>query len=105
MSKQSGGRSNVTESTITLYALADFGKTGSLVLAQARTAHCFDIASYATTVKPKPNKGEPDASQLESKKVKRDMLVVGCRKKVVIYGLGKSGFKEGLVSLRRPSTK
>ena len=74
-----------------------------MVLAQARTAHCFDIASYTTTVKSKPSKGDLTASQPESTKVRRDMLVVGCRKRVVVYGPGKSGYKDGLVGQgRRP---
>ena len=80
-----------------------------MVLGQARTAHCFDIASYTTTSKVKPAKGgaKESQSQPETTKIKRDMLIVGCRKKVVVYGLGRSGFKDGLVSLcpytRRPS--
>lgn len=97
---------DILDSSITLYNLPELGKTGTMVLAQARTAHCFDVASYTTTVKPKPSKGDLKSSQHESTKVKRDMLIVGCRKKVVVYGLGKSGYKDGFVGqARKPSDK
>jgi hypothetical protein len=69
-------------------------KKAIISLSQARTAHCFEIASYTATVK-KNSKNDPNDSEVESQ-VKRDMLVVGCRKKVVVYGTGKSGIKDGL---------
>jgi hypothetical protein len=69
-------------------------KKAIVSLSQARTAHCFEIASYTATVK-KNSKNDPNDSEVESQ-VKRDMLVVGCRKKVVVYGTGKSGIKDGL---------
>ena len=69
-------------------------KKAIVSLSQARTAHCFEIASYTATLK-QNSKNDPDISEAESQ-VKRDMLVVGCRKKVVVYGTGKSGIKDGL---------
>ena len=74
-------------------------KSGTTTLAQARTAHCFDIASYTTTAKSKAGKDDVGPSSGGNQKVSRGVLVVGCRKKVLVYGLGKKGFKEGLVSL------
>lgn len=71
-----------------------------MTLSQARTAHCFEIASYTATVKPKKSKTDPSAPVGPDTQVKRDLLVVGCRKKVVVYGLGRGGIKDGVVSVR-----
>jgi D-arabinose 5-phosphate isomerase GutQ len=83
---------------VTLHALPDMNKSGVVTFSQARTAHCFETASYTATIKPKRSKGEVDTPSQGDTQVKRDLLVVGCRKKVVVYGLGKSGMKEGVVS-------
>lgn len=69
-------------------------KKGIVSLSQARTAHCFEIASFTATLRPKNSKDEPN--QDDESKIKRDMLVVGCRKKVVVYRTGKGGMKDGL---------
>jgi hypothetical protein len=69
-------------------------KKGIISLSQARTAHCFEIASFTATLKSKNSKNDPGNTETESQ-VKRDMLVVGCRKKVVVYVTGKRGIKDG----------
>lgn len=71
-------------------------KKAIVSLSQARTAHCFEIASYTATLKSKNGKNDSNADSEGESQVKRDMLVVGCRKKVVVYGTGKSGIKDGL---------
>lgn len=91
---------NCSDATVTLHTLPDMAKSGTTTLAQARTAHCFDIASYTSALKSKASGPDVGSGNGESKKVKQDVLVVGCRKKVVVYGMGKKGFKEGLVSNR-----
>ncbi|WVQ78836.1 hypothetical protein IAT38_000927 [Cryptococcus sp. DSM 104549] len=75
----------LADSTVTLYALPDIAKTGSTTLSQARTAHSFAITTFT-------NKGRKGESN-DNGGVK-DLLVVGCRKKVVVYGAGKGGMKE-----------
>lgn len=85
------------DSAVTVYRLPDLAKSGTTTLAQAGTAHCFEIASYTSTQKPSTNEAETDPGS-EGQKTKKDLLVVGCRKKVVVYGLGKAGYKDGLVS-------
>jgi hypothetical protein len=65
-------------------------------LSQARTAHCFEIASYTATLKTKNGKSDTNTDAETGNEVKRDMLVVGCRKKVAVYGTGKGGIKDGL---------
>lgn len=71
-------------------------KKGIVSLSQARTAHCFEIASYTATLKPKPNNKDDGNRAEDERRVERDLLVVGCRKKVVVYGTGKGGIKDGL---------
>jgi len=65
-------------------------------LAQARTAHCFEIAPYTASLKSKGSKNDQNSNGDAENKVQRDMLVVGCRKKVIVYGTGKAGIKDGL---------
>ncbi|WWC68549.1 uncharacterized protein I206_102478 [Kwoniella pini CBS 10737] len=76
----------LSDTVVTLYSLPELTKKGSIVLNQARSAHCFAHTKYSTQGK----KGE-SSTGISSK----ELLVVGCRKKVVVYGAGKGGLKEG----------
>lgn len=76
-------RNLIPDTVVTLYPL-DFGK-GSLALSAARYAHAFATSSYSS------NKASKDGNGPST--VRRDLLVVGCRKKVVLYGAGKT-FKD-----------
>ncbi|WWD16424.1 hypothetical protein CI109_100850 [Kwoniella shandongensis] len=78
----------LSDSIITVYPLPHLGKTGTSTLPQARSAHTFAITSYNSKGK---NTDANDAIEGV-----RDLLVVGCRKKVVIYGAGKQGLKDPL---------
>ncbi|ORX35229.1 hypothetical protein BD324DRAFT_642956 [Kockovaella imperatae] len=62
----------ISDSTVTLYSLDELRQIKVLTL--ARYAHCFAIASNATGT--------------------GDVLFVGCRKKIVVFGAGRGGFKE-----------
>ena len=68
--------------TVVTVCPADFGK-GIITLTAAKTAHTFAITAYTPSTS---GKGEITAGQ-ESRK---DLIVVGCRKKVVVYGAGKT---------------
>ncbi|KAK8861657.1 hypothetical protein IAR55_002480 [Kwoniella newhampshirensis] len=76
----------LSDSTVTLYPLPHLGKTGTSTLSQARSAHTFAVTSYS------PSKGKNFDS--DGGEGTRDLLLVGCRKKVVVYGAGKQGFKD-----------
>jgi hypothetical protein len=86
-----------SDSTVTLYTLPDFGKTGTMVLSHARNAHGFAITTY--TALPSKKKGADPGLDIPVEQVLRDILVVGCRKKVVVFGAGKGGIKEAWVYL------
>ena len=79
---------------MTLHSLPDLPNKGIVTLSQARTAHCFEIASYTTTLKTKKSKSDLTSNTEGETQVKRDLLVVGCRKKVVVYG-SRGGIKDG----------
>ncbi|WVQ77396.1 hypothetical protein IAR50_007081 [Cryptococcus sp. DSM 104548] len=72
----------LSDSVVTLYSLPDLTKSAP-TLSQARTVHAFSITTYT----PKRPKDGPPQEQ-------RDVLVVGCRKKVVVYGAGARGLNE-----------
>ncbi|WRT65779.1 uncharacterized protein IL334_002728 [Kwoniella shivajii] len=76
----------LSDTIVTLYSLPDLPKKGSIVLSQARSAHCFASTSY-------PVKGKK--TDTSDGNLTKELLVVGCRKKVVVYGAGKGGLKEG----------
>nr|XP_018264809.1 uncharacterized protein I303_02989 [Kwoniella dejecticola CBS 10117]OBR86967.1 hypothetical protein I303_02989 [Kwoniella dejecticola CBS 10117] len=78
----------LSDTVVTLYSLPDLPKKSSIVLNQARSAHCFAHTTYL----PKGLKKSSDSTLDNGMK---DLLVVGCRKKVVVYGTGKGGLKEG----------
>ncbi|EIW66424.1 hypothetical protein TREMEDRAFT_70067 [Tremella mesenterica DSM 1558] len=84
----------LSESVITLYSLPNLEKGSSSVLAQARSAHCFSITSYASINKTKSLKSVRSEDVGKEDKSVGDVLIVGCRKKVVVYGFGR-GYKEG----------
>lgn len=71
-------------------------------MSQARNAHAFVIVSYD----PSSTKGKRTAStdststgaEGVSKEGMRDLLLIGCRKKVVVFGGGKGGLKDAWVS-------
>ncbi|TYJ56256.1 hypothetical protein B9479_003101 [Cryptococcus floricola] len=73
----------LSDTVVTLYSLPDLTKSAP-TLSQARTVHAFSITTYT----PKRRKDEPPQEQ-------RDLLVVGCRKKVVVFGAGERGLNEG----------
>lgn len=79
----------MVDTVVTLYPL-DFGK-GSLALSAARYAHTFATSSYSSTKSIKDANGSGGL-------IRRDLLVIGCRKKVVLYGAGKT-FKDPWVGL------
>ena len=68
---------------MTLYALDNpTAKGSSTVLSQARTAHAIAVTTYFAL--------QPSAEgETSPAKVARDLLVVGCRKKVCVYGAGR----------------
>lgn len=78
----------ILDTVVSLYTLPDIGKP--TLLSAARNAHAFAISSYQYE-SPRPNKAKGDAGSSEpGEKQKRDLVVVGCRKKVVVYGAGKT---------------
>nr|ODN85587.1 hypothetical protein L203_04837 [Cryptococcus depauperatus CBS 7841] len=66
----------LSDATVTLYDLDSLEKS-TITLLQARTVYSFATVVY--------------------RRLERlcDLLVVGCRKKVVVYGAGRDGLKEG----------
>lgn len=90
---------------MTLYNLANpTAKGASTVLTQARTAHGFAITTYfapaAAHVAPSTDASAAAAASAGTEapapsgtsspiKVARDLLVIGCRKKVCVYGAGR----------------
>ncbi|WVO14728.1 hypothetical protein L204_102366 [Cryptococcus depauperatus] len=68
----------LSDATVTLYDLDSLEKS-TITLLQARTVYSFATVVY--------------------RRLERlcDLLVVGCRKKVVVYGAGRDGLKEGWV--------
>lgn len=84
------------DSVVTTHTLPDFPKTGTTVLAQARYAHSFAITSFSAS--PRKKTKDAAAEDVAMEKVRRDLLVVGCRKKVVVLGAGKGGMKDAWVS-------
>ncbi|KAK4684616.1 Vam6/Vps39-like protein vacuolar protein sorting-associated protein 39, partial [Tremellales sp. Uapishka_1] len=93
-----------TDSLVTLFPLADLAKPAPTVLPQARNAHAFAITSYVSSTPSrkksrndlKTGKSNADETPSPTKEI-RDLMIVGCRKKVVVYGAGKGGIKEGWV--------
>ncbi|WWC88076.1 uncharacterized protein L201_002980 [Kwoniella dendrophila CBS 6074] len=79
----------LSDTVVTLYSLPDLPKKGSTILNQARSAHCFANTVYTT------NKGKKTDSTATVDNGVKELLIVGCRKKVVVYGAGKGGLKEG----------
>lgn len=82
------------DSVVTLYNLTNpTAKGSSTVLSQARTAHAFAITTYFATTSPAeddvPKEGPAPSGSSSPTKVARDLLVVGCRKKVCVYGAGR----------------
>ena len=92
----------MADSAITLHPLNDIGRGSTAPLTQARNAHCFGITDYtgSAPAKRRPKDGDDAISSRTGtpSHVPRDLLVVGCRKKVVLYGAGKSGLREAWVS-------
>lgn len=84
---------------VTTHTLPDFAKTGATVLPQARYAHSFAITSFTASPK-KRTKDAQAAEDIPVEKIRRDLLVVGCRKKVVVFGAGKGGMKDAWVSIQ-----
>lgn len=87
------------DSVVTTHTLPDFAKTGATVLPQARYAHSFAITSFTASPK-KRAKDAQAAEDIPVEKKSRDLLVVGCRKKVVVFGAGKGGMKDAWVSIQ-----
>ena len=80
--------SSYEDTIVTVWPLPELSKA-LITLTAARTAHAFGIHSYLPA---KNAKSTPDSEPQQT-----DLLVVGCRKKVVIYGAGKT-FKDHWVS-------
>lgn len=59
------------------------GKGCTTTLSQARTPHAFAATTYFAPSSATEDGGTPG-------KVSKDLLVIGCRKKVVVYGAGKN---------------
>lgn len=86
---------DLLDSLVTLYPLAELATAKGRALTQARNAHAFAITSYdPSSVKGKRNEGSDGGGMSEL----RDLLVIGCRKKVVVIGGGKNGLKDSWVS-------
>jgi len=81
----------------TIPNLAKNGTTG-FVLIQARSAHTFAITSYTPALTRKTT-SQIDLRKEDEERKRKDVLVVGCRKKVVVYGVGRGGFKDGWVGI------
>ena len=84
---------------VILYSLPDLARSSATTLSQARNAHTFAVTTYTPIAS---KKGQADLSKGdggEAEKVTKDLLVVGCRKKVVVYGAGRGGLKEAWVSV------
>ncbi|WVQ93507.1 hypothetical protein IAU59_000581 [Kwoniella sp. CBS 9459] len=79
----------LSDTVVTLYPLDDISKTKATVLTQARSAHTFATTTFA----PKRKKSDSGDDTQETGKA-RDLLVVGCRKKVAVFGAGKGGLKD-----------
>ena len=82
---------------VTTHALPDLQKSTVETLTQARTVHAFAITTY--TRASSKDKHDVEDSTIRNAN-KRDLLVIGCRKKVVVYGAGKGGMKDAWVSTR-----
>ncbi|OCF40067.1 hypothetical protein I317_06142 [Kwoniella heveanensis CBS 569] len=81
----------LSDTLVTLYPLNDISKTKATTLTQARSAHTFATTTFAPRSK-KSDTGN-DGGDPEPAKP-RDLLVVGCRKKVAVFGAGKGGLKD-----------
>ncbi|WVF65869.1 hypothetical protein IAT40_000606 [Kwoniella sp. CBS 6097] len=81
----------LSDTLITLYPLTDISKTKATTLTQARAAHTFATTTYAPRRKKSEANGNDDLREPEKP---RDLLIVGCRKKVVVFGAGKGGLKD-----------
>ncbi|WVR03742.1 hypothetical protein IAU60_000737 [Kwoniella sp. DSM 27419] len=77
----------LSDTLVTLYPLSDPSKAKATTLNQARSAHTFATTAFTPRTKKDAANGASDAAL-------KDLLVVGCRKKVVVYGAGKAGLKE-----------
>lgn len=68
---------------MTLHKLGNLmGKGCTTTLSQARTPHAIATTTYFAPGSAKEDGGTPG-------KVSKDLLVIGCRKKVLVYGAGK----------------
>lgn len=69
---------------MTLHKLSNLmGKGCTTTLSQARTPHAFAATTYFAPSPATQDGGTPG-------KVSKDLLVIGCRKKVLVYGAGKN---------------
>lgn len=88
-------KTNSIDSLVTLYPLTELATAKGRALTQARNAHAFAISFFdPSSVKGKRNETADGGENAEL----RDLLVVGCRKKVVVIGGGKNGLKDSWVS-------
>lgn len=89
MSIPSRGRSGslIADTVVSLYSLPDIGKPS--LLSAARNAHHFAVSAFQYE-QPKSKKARGEATPGAEEKQKRDLVVIGCRKKVVVYGAGKT---------------
>jgi len=81
----------IVDTVVSLYGLPDLGKP--TILAAARNAHAFAVTSYTpvTKVSKSQNAAVVGGEEAVAKaSVRRDLIVIGCRKKVLVYGAGKS---------------
>jgi hypothetical protein len=90
----------IVDTVVSLYALPDIGKP--TLLSAARNAHAFAISAFQYEA-PRSKKAKSGAESSEvGEKKKRDLVVIGCRKKVVVYGAGKS-LTDPWVNFKRPA--
>lgn len=87
----------ILDTAVTLFALPDFAKAGITNLPQARYAQVFATTTY-TLPAPKHTADSSTSVNLADATQTKDLLVIGCRKKVVVYGAGKGGMKDAWVS-------
>jgi len=80
---------------VSFYGLPELGKP--TVLAAARNAHAFAVSSYNPVLKATKAQTEEDGSVKTA--ARKDLVIIGCRKKVLVYGAGKS-FRDPWVSVQ-----
>jgi hypothetical protein len=86
----------IPDSTVTALQLPDLPRNSVITLSQARNAHCFAISSFIRNAR---RSGSGSSKDVSGDQTLKDLLIVGCRKKVVVYGSERPGLKDPYVRL------